>query len=538
MRNVLELAPPRAVRAAANIPLARRSIERGFASMPLFQRTDAALQLEAYATMSTVYAIVRRRASDVARQRWGIFRGPEMVNGTEREQLETHALLNLWRRPNPTQAKTGRALRQLATTHLELLGEACLHIVRAGTSPTAQPIELWVVNPQELTPVTDPHNWQIGWEHQSVDGERTPLRMSDILQIKYPDPNNPYRGLSPVAAAMTHIESGRLASAWQRNFFLNSAVPGGIVTTSEPMTDAEWTEWVDRWNLQHGGVNNAHRVALMDSDTKWMSTSMSMRDMEFVEMMAASRELIWEAFGMSKTLLGLAEDVNRASAEAAEYVYGRYSLADPVDLWTEAGNELLDNYGSASRGRLRLEFDLVSELVPADAEAANADRDSRFSAAASMIAAGADPASALDALGLPDIEWTAEPEPDTEGMDAAQQAMAVAQAVADGPGDAQAVLDAVQAVQRIYLGVDTVLLWSEARAILNLLLTPLGVPLADVEDPKVPNELTASTSDDDLPDPNEDTDGDGVADVEQGDTGDNDAADALAAARQDAAEDG
>jgi hypothetical protein len=52
----------------------------------------------------------------------------------------------------------------------------------------------------------------------------------------------------------------------------------------------------------------------------------SMRDMQYVDLAKLAKDDMREAFSMSKTMLGVAEsETNRATAEAAEYVFAKYN---------------------------------------------------------------------------------------------------------------------------------------------------------------------------------------------------------------------
>lgn len=459
------------VRNAANIAVASRN-KIPTTTHNLFTRTTAGVHVDVPASSSTVYSIVHRIASDVANQEWAL--QPRQKNArqaTEQTDLITeHPMLDLWDRPNDTMTPTGRAFRQLCGMYLELLGEATILVVRAGNRPTGQPFELWPLRPDHLQPVPDPFNWLAGWIHTDVDGVRTPLRPDQVLQIKYPNPADPYRGLSPLTAALAEVESIEFALRWQRTFFEKHAKPSGIVTTDQAMTSGEFVEWVERWNQMHQGVENAGRVALLDRGTKWVETQMSMVDMQLTELVASNRDSIREAWGINKVILGQTDDVNRANALAAQQIYGRYTLADRVDLWAEAGNELARNYTALGGGpgrRNRAEMTIVGDLAPEDTDTTAKDRDSRIKAWSAVVKEGADPMSAAEAFGLPEIVF---PIDDST--------------IAD---EGSALSDAAKISQQVYLGVvNGVYEAHEARSLLRETAWGDHLTLSDLDKPADP----------------------------------------------------
>jgi HK97 family phage portal protein len=222
-----------------------------------------------------------------------------------------------------------------------------------------------------------------------------------------PNPLDPYRGLGPVQSILVDLGATTAAAEWNRNFFVNSAEPGGVVESERRLSDDEFTEWADRWREQHQGVANAHRVAVLEQGMKWVDRKYTMREMQFTELRAVSREIIREAFRFPKPLLGTVDDVNRANADAAEVMFARWLLVPRLGRIRDALNrDLLPLYGP---GAEKLEFD-YEDPVPQDSEAENAERDSRVAAAVALIGAGFDAVETLEAFELPEIKWE-KPEP-------------------------------------------------------------------------------------------------------------------------------
>lgn len=415
MRNplaVITRTNPR-VTAAASVPIAVPHRWTPANRAALFSRVNAETQLEASAENSTVGSIVHRISSDVARQQFVLEQTATGRGRLERRTLDNHAFLDLLAAPNRRMTPTQRAFMQLAGTYLELLGEACILVVTANPAqPGGQPIELYPLRPDRLTPVPDPNEWLAGWIYQAPGtGEQIPLRWDQIVQVKYPNPADPYRGLSPLVAAFDSVLTSSMAAEYEARLFENMGIPGGLITTDQALEPHEFREWVERWNEQHQGVANAGRIAMMDRGGSFIPQAMSIADMQLTELLSARAGTIREAWGISKTILGQNEDVNRATALAAEQIYGRYTLRDRVDLWLEFGNELLRRYASVSRlgRRPKYELAVTGDLVPADVEVATKDRNSRVKAWQAYVAEGADPADAAEVFDLPVVEFDEPP---------------------------------------------------------------------------------------------------------------------------------
>jgi len=214
-----------------------------------------------------------------------------------------------------------------------------------------------------------------------------------------PNPLDPYRGMGPVQAAMVDLDSARYSAEWNRNFFVNSAEPGGIIEVDKRLTDDEFEELTERWREQHQGVAAAHRVAVLEQG-KWVDRGFSQRDMQFTQLRNLSRELIREAYGIHGHMIGNSQDVNKANAEAGEISFARWLVKPRCERIKQALNsKLLPMFGVTGDN---VEFD-HDRVVPEDREADDRERMSKAQAAQTLVAAGYDRADVARTVGLPEM---------------------------------------------------------------------------------------------------------------------------------------
>lgn len=355
-------------------------------------------QMRAQGSSGVLYAIVDRIITSYSQVQWHLYRKAPSGKEEDRVEVTAHAALDLWNAPNPFM--TGPAFRETAQQHEELTGEQWWFIAKAEGSTL--PLELWPTRPDRMEPVPDPDTFLSGYTYRGPSGERLPLGLDDVIFLRRPNPLDVYRGLGPVQTVLTNLDAARYSTEWNRQFFVNSAEPGGIVEVDKRLSDAEFDELRERWAEQHRGVSNAHRVAILENGLKWVDRSFSMKDMQFVELSQVSDEKVRMAFGFPKPMLGSVDDVNRANAEAAEVVFARWLIVPRLERIKAALNtRLLPMYGATTRG---LEFDYDSP-VPADIEADAAQLTSRAAAAQTLVNAGVYGPDALNAVGLPAMEF-------------------------------------------------------------------------------------------------------------------------------------
>lgn len=307
--------------------------------------------LAAYGNVGWLYAVVSRIAEAVATATWRLYQ----TGKGERREIDRHVLLDLWRQPNPF--FSGQEFVETFQQHLDLVGEAWWILVANATGRIA---EIWTARPDRMTPIPHPTEWLSGYVYRS-GSEVIPLQIDDVIFLRRPNPIDPYRGMGPVQTILADLDSEKYAALWNRNFFLNSAEPGGIIELDEALDDAEFERWVLRWREQHLGVANAHRVAILERG-KWVDRKFTMRDMQFEQMRKINRDIILGAYGMPMALLGISETVNRANAEAAEVMFSRWVVRPRLERIRQALNERLVPHFSDN-----LEFDFDS-VVPEDQE--------------------------------------------------------------------------------------------------------------------------------------------------------------------------
>lgn len=368
-------------------------------ALPFMGRSNSESQMRAMGAVGTLFAIVHRTSNSTAQVNWNLWRKSESGLKEDRQQVTRHAALDLWDRPNPFMYR--QEFVETFQQHIDLTGEGWWLVGKSSTFPGAGPLELWPVRPDRMEPVPHPTDFLAGYVYNGPDGEKVPFDTDEVVLLRMPNPLDPYRGMGPVQAILTDLDSTKYSAEWNKNFFLNSAEPGGIIEVPEVLGDTEFNQLRDRWDEQHRGVTNAHRVAILEHG-KWVDRKFTMRDMQFAELRAVSREIIREAFGIHGHMLGLSENINRANAEAADTTFARWLVVERLERIKGAlNNELLPMFGTTAQG---LEFD-YEDPVPENEELNAQLLTARANAAKALRDAGWDPDDVLVAVGLPEMRF-------------------------------------------------------------------------------------------------------------------------------------
>ncbi len=379
---------------------------------------DRLAQQSAMTTDGTLFTIVNGIAADTAAVEWHMHRFAgaggrrlpasvvcELCDERGVEYVEDHQALRVWN--NPNDFTTGQEFRESIQQHIDLTGEGWM--VAEMSDIGDFPLSLWGPRPDRMEVIPDRDEFLSGYLYRAPTGEEVPLATDEVVQVRMPNPLDPYRGLGPVQAMMVELDATRYTAAWNRQFFQNSAIPGGVIEVPKELPDTVFRRIRDQWQERHRGMRNAHRVAILESGATWKDTAFSQRDMQFTELYSLGKKGIREAYRYPEFMLGTMENANKASATATETYYARRILVPRLNrLKTSANADFLPMFGATARG-VRLVF---TNPVPADAEDENAERTSKVDAYVALTGAGVDPFDAAQVVGLPPMRHatrTAEP---------------------------------------------------------------------------------------------------------------------------------
>ena len=172
---------------------------------------------QAYGTIGWLFAVVSRIAAGVSEAEWGLERVQGGGATGKKEKIDDHPLLTLL--GNANEFWTGQELIEYTQMYLDLAGEAFWVVNR---TIRGIPVEIWPVPPNRMKVVPSKTRYLSGYVYE-FQGERVDLGVDQVIHFPLPNPYDLYRGLGPVQAMATDLDSEYYAGQWNKNFFLNSA---------------------------------------------------------------------------------------------------------------------------------------------------------------------------------------------------------------------------------------------------------------------------------------------------------------------------
>ena len=307
------------------------------------------------ANQSWVYACTKVIANEIANIPIKLFQ----KKGDKVEEIPEHELLDLLYKVNSFTTKFDHL--RLTQTYLELAGEAPWFL---DLDTDGKPQAIILLRPDRLQVKFDSKTIIGGYTYLVDPIRRTTveLKPQEVILLKEPSLLNPLRGYSTLNAIIHTYNIDEFSEKWNENFFYNSARPDVVVSTDQKLTENILRKLRSQWEKVFRGIKKAGHVVFMHAGLKADILSRSAKDMDFVKQMNFSRDKILAIFGVPKPVLGITEDVNRANAETAAYIFARWTIKPKMRKLVEQLNEfLVPLYGDD----LFLDFE---DPVPEDSE--------------------------------------------------------------------------------------------------------------------------------------------------------------------------
>lgn len=298
--------------------------------------TTAARAMEAH--FGWVYACAKAIADEMANVEFKLY----SVNskGEHEEELE-HEVLDFLDMVNDFQ--TGPEFKHMVATHLELAGNAYI-LLEGVKSFTDKPKAMYLLDPGKVKVIlnTITYPFKIERYEFTYESRKFIYQPYEIIQLKYPDPSNPYVGLGTVQGIAEWIDNDNHTTMFLKQFFKNGASLNTIFETE--MTSIEQLETLrDSFDEQHAGIENAYKAMFLPKGVKQPKVNETkLGDIGITGLSDSYRDMILAGFRVSKTILGTAEsDTNRSTAETADYVFSKRTIKPKMQLIVSYLNEFL-----------------------------------------------------------------------------------------------------------------------------------------------------------------------------------------------------
>jgi phage portal protein BeeE len=351
----------------------------------------------AYKANGIVFACVAARLLLFAQARF-LFRqkgapgGGALTRGPGLEQLE---------RPWPN-ARTTQLLSTLSL-YADLAGNGYVWTDQDNPGALRMPRPDWMTivlgNPREDGAVGDIDTEIAGYIYKPMGaGDPKPLLPEHVAHFApLPDPIFPWRGMSWLQPIVEEVMGDNAANVHKRMFFEQGATANMVVNLGTGITPEDFDQWVEKYEEAHGGLYNAYKTLYLAGGADATVVGANMQQMDFRVVQAHGETRICLAARVPAIVVGVSEGLDSGTYQ--NFGQARRAFGDlTARPWWQTACETLEKLVDVPDG-CELWYDEAGiPFLQEDQEQAAITQQANSAAIASLIMAGYDPDSVVQAI--------------------------------------------------------------------------------------------------------------------------------------------
>ena len=322
----------------------------------LFGRTTSGKPVNERTAMQTtaVYACVRILAEAVASLPLHVY---EYQDDGGKKLVHDHPLYYLLHdEPNPEM--TSFVFRETLMSHLLIWGNAYAQIIRDGAGRV---LGLYPLLPDKMEVQRDDRG-NIYYVYSRNSDENPMFKEYGNIKLKAEDvlhiPGLGFDGLigySPIAMAKNAVGMTLACEEYGASFFANGANPGGVLEHPGVLKDPSKVR--ESWNSVYRGVNNAHKIAVLEEGMKYQQIGMPPEEAQFLETRKFQINEIARLYRIPPHMVGDLDKSSFSNIEQQSLEFVKYTLDPWVIRWEQSLQRSLLLPGEKGKYFIKLNVD-------------------------------------------------------------------------------------------------------------------------------------------------------------------------------------
>ena len=322
----------------------------------LFGRTTSGKPVNERTAMQTtaVYACVRILAEAVASLPLHVY---EYQDDGGKKLVHDHPLYYLLHdEPNPEM--TSFVFRETLMSHLLIWGNAYAQIIRDGAGRV---LGLYPLLPDKMDVQRDDRG-NIYYVYSRNSDENPMFKEYGDIRLKAEDvlhiPGLGFDGLigySPIAMAKNAVGMTLACEEYGASFFANGANPGGVLEHPGVLKDPSKVR--ESWNSVYRGVNNAHKIAVLEEGMKYQQIGIPPEEAQFLETRKFQINEIARLYRIPPHMVGDLDKSSFSNIEQQSLEFVKYTLDPWVIRWEQSLQRSLLRPGEKGKYFIKLNVD-------------------------------------------------------------------------------------------------------------------------------------------------------------------------------------
>ena len=215
------------------------------------------------------------------------------------------------------------------SVHLDLAGEAF-----GIWDHTSEGLQIWPITPEKMTAL--PQFPDKPYFVLSLSDGQHEIPYDQVFWMVNPNPSAPYaRGSGIVQSLNTELNIYKKAGETLDGFFDRQARPDLLI--SGKGLNPEKTKGMEReWRQKLTGFWNAFKPHFISEEVDVREFKQDFQSVQFLELQRLERDTITQVLGLPPEIMGNTENSNRASIEAADMFFSKWTLVPRLNMMREA----------------------------------------------------------------------------------------------------------------------------------------------------------------------------------------------------------
>ena len=322
--NLVRRAATQAVGAGMSISDLDRLMDSAYGGAPSY--TGKLVSQSTALAVSTAWACINGLSGDIARL-------PLLTCFDGDSGLEPAKEHYLWplllEEANPEMSAF--RFKQLMQTWVLLWGNAYAEMEISGRG---QVVALWPWRPDRVKIKRGPDGGLLYLYRPQNSGQSIALSHERILHLRGLGTDG-VQGLSPIDVHRQTFGASMAITEHGGRFFSNGARPLGAIKVPSSLSDKAYERLISNWSSMHQGLDNAHRVAILEEGTQWQDIGANMVDAQYIEAQKLTQEDICRIYNYPPHRAGLALSQPAANVSQMALEYIMYNLSPWTENWRQ-----------------------------------------------------------------------------------------------------------------------------------------------------------------------------------------------------------
>jgi HK97 family phage portal protein len=279
---------------------------------------------------SAVFACVNVIAETIASLPLHLYKDNDQKGKQKAKEKRLYELL--YYMPNPEM--TSFTFRLTLQAHALLWGNGYAFI---DWGADGEPLAMYPLDPSKVSVRRSQENGQIVYDVTLDNGKFITLNRFQVFHLVGFSLNG-LNGISNIQMAKEAIGLGLAAEEYGARFFSNGAKPLGVLEHPGVLGEEALNNLRESWNEIHKGLQNSHKIAILEEGMKYKQIGIPPEDAQFLETRRFQLEEIARIFRVPLHLVGDLSRATFSNIEHQDLSFTKHTIRPWLVRWEQAIN--------------------------------------------------------------------------------------------------------------------------------------------------------------------------------------------------------